>query len=481
MACNGCSKAASRTVWAAGRNRQPAPHPVKNRVNFRVDCTGKGKRMASKHKGVWFQTRVRNGVEQTVICWREGGKKKEKWASAIPECHNPETGNVTRELVEKWAKKQAKKLQASEGREAGVPVALADAVKEYLAQDSLRPATKSAYTYALEHFKTWATHKGLVTCDKLTPGHLAQFRVHVTTLKKRVPQKGEGRGRGAREEGAEKLSPVSRNLILRGVATFVNHIRRLDYIPAIDRDSISDRLKRFDEEESEIEVLDKEAIAALLAAAARHDAETWDKTREEHAGEREAGTTLRYEPIRPFILACLLMGGRFQEVAGLRWDEVNLKAGEINLDPKRVKTKKSRKIRLSFSPLLWDMLRSMKLQAGDSKLVFNMTRDRAESARKRLTRKPSKRKSQRAVTDFGAPPFRWHSLRRTCATFLVNTPGVSLVKAARHLGHSVQMAESRYWSDESPVDPRAKNIEQAMGIVPIPAESNPTALQKGAV
>lgn len=457
-------------------------------MDCRVDEL-QGSRMA-KHEGVWIMER-RGHV---MFRWREGNKRVEKWASAIPDCKNSDTGNVTMDLCEAWAVKQAKKLRESGKREAGAPVPICDAVAEYFMLDEeghpkvdkqgkldcgLRKATYDAYSYAINHFKAWAARKGLITCDKLTPGLLAQFRVHVTTLKKREPQKGKGRGRGAREEGAAKLSPTSRNLILRGVHTFLNYIRRLDYTPEIDKDAIGDRLHYFDEDESVIKFLQPGDIEVLLSAAARHDAETWRNTRQEHAGEREAGSTPRYDPIRPFLLACLLTGGRFQEVAGLRWDEIDLKAGTITLDPKRVKTKKGRVIRLKTSPLLWEMLRAMKLQAAGSESVFNMTRDRAESARKRLMRKPgkAKQKSQRAVTDFGAPAFTWHTLRRTAGTFLANMANANLKHVADYLGHAIAMAERLYWGAVE-VDSRAANLEQAMGIVPLEPPAHAAQLQK---
>ena len=49
----------------------------------------------------------------------------------------------------------------------------------------------------------------------------------------------------------------------------------------------------------------------------RHDAETLAETREEHAGVGDVGTTLRYEPVAPFVAFVLLTGCRFSEALSL--------------------------------------------------------------------------------------------------------------------------------------------------------------------
>lgn len=440
----------------------------------------------AKHPGVWFFERQRKNTAGEIVNvilgrWRDPNSGDRQ------EYNLTGNGYTTAEARTAWAKDKAKELVKLRQRGPVQNKTISEAIADYFkidaatgkAQVDLRQNTVNAYTYALDHLKAWAAREGITHCAQLTPGKLAQLHGHIKTLRKRDVQAGKGTGRGARKASERILSPASRNQILRGIHTFLNTIRRLDLTPEIDSDAIKDRLPYVRKEKAPVTFLRPNQIAALLAAAERHDSETHRLTREEHDGLREKGTTRRYEPIRPFILACLLMGGRFGEVAGLRWDEIDLDAGEIRLDPKRVKTKHGRVIRLKVAPMLWTMLREMKLKARDAEFVFGengMRRDLAESARHRLMRKPraNKVKSQRPITDFGAPAFSWHMLRRCCGTYLANMPGANLKHVADYLGHSISMAESLYWGAIE-IDPRATTLEQAMGIAPLPAPAVDTS------
>ena len=211
-------------------------------------------------------------------------------------------------------------------------------------------------------------------------------------------------------------------------------------------------------------------LKRLIAAALRHDAETFAETRDEHMGLRPRGTTPRYDPIAPFTAFLLVTGCRRGEALGLRWCDVDLDApdhegklvGEIRLKAAATKTKHARTIGMEVSPALRTMLKAMRLRsaAGEGGFVFGgkqgYTPDLIESARARL------------IEEYGAPKFDWQMLRSTCATYLTNAPGIfgaaTVFLSARQLGHSVAVAERHYLGVHRGIARDARTLEAAMQI-----------------
>ncbi|HKU39133.1 MAG TPA: tyrosine-type recombinase/integrase [Polyangiales bacterium] len=219
------------------------------------------------------------------------------------------------------------------------------------------------------------------------------------------------------------------------------------------------------------EFLTPAQLQKLMEAAMRHDAATFEETRDEHAGRRQRGTTPRYRPIAPFAAFLLLTGCRRGEALGLTWNDVNLDAvdaqgkivGEIRLKTENTKTHHARTIGLEVSPALRALLAAMKLRAGPATgplLVFGgaqpYTVDLVEAARSRLT------------NEFGAPKFDWQTLRSTCATYLTNAPGIfgaaTVFMSARQLGHSVMVAERHYLGVHRGIPQDARTLEHAMHV-----------------
>ncbi len=205
-------------------------------------------------------------------------------------------------------------------------------------------------------------------------------------------------------------------------------------------------------------------LQKLLDAALRHDAAMFEATREELAGLRPLGSTVRYQPIAPLVAAALLTGMRFGELVDLDWSQVELdaldgegrKVGEIHLTS-ATKTKRARTVGLEVSPALRKLLAALHVKRGGKGSVFGLTGDTAQAAARRLR------------SEFGAPEaFTWQSLRRTCGTFLTNAPGIfgaaSAYRSAKQLGHSVAVAEKHYVDVARGIPREARALEVAMQV-----------------
>ena len=373
-----------------------------------------------------------------------------------------------------WAIRKSRELgrvrmeEAIDPRRARMMVkSLSDAIKDYFAsaQNRLGESTIALYRAAATLFESWAERESIERTVLLTAVRLPGFRDYLLAQRKQGYTTGGGRGK--RVPTKHRLSPLTINWQLRAVKTVLNDFRSNGLVP-LSSDDIADALKPVAAPRNTPEFLRPDEIRQLLEAALRHDTATYAATREEHAGLRPIGTTLRYEPITPFVLTVLLTGMRRSEALALRWSAVDFKAldadgkvaGEIRLMAEDTKTKHARTIRLDVSPSVRVLLSALKLRAGRDVYVFGgsspMPKTTAEAARRCL------------IKSFGAPAqFSWQLLRSTCATFQCNAPGVfgdaAVFASAKRLGHSVTVAEKHY-AGLFVVSRDAKTLEAAMKI-----------------
>ena len=338
---------------------------------------------------------------------------------------------------------------------------LAKAVEDFLAvkRTECKPKTVTAYTADLNRFLAWAAGEGLAETGDLRPSDLDRFRNHVLAAKKTTAKRKADRGR--RRGTAKALSPRSRNRILDTMRIFLTAARRLDRLPWVDADAISDRLRGVREELGAPDFLRAPDVREVLKAALRHDVETFALTREEHDGLREPGTTLRYDPVAPVVLAQVLGGFRPGELRALEWTEVDVPGAVIRLSASKTKTKRDRTIGLAETPSLLALLKGMKLRSGGARYVFGgakpMTADAMKAARRRL------------ISKYGAPKaFTWLALRRSCGSCLTCAAAIygaaSAFLSAKRLGHSVTIAERHYVGAVLDIPARAKTLEAALGI-----------------
>lgn len=379
-------------------------------------------------------------------------------------CTLPRLDARTAETRRAWATKKSKalarrrmELEAGAVRMRGV--AITEVLERFFEdrEAELRPGTIGLYRVAQDVFLEWAAEARIRSADDLTKAQLMAFRAWLGKRRKRAPAK--GRARGEHTEGRKRLSPASLNRDLRHVRAILNHARRIEALPRLDRDAITDSLTGFRTDHEAPKFLRPKEVRHLLEAAIEHDAERYTATREEHAGRREPGSTYRYEPISPFVLTLLLSGMRLSEGLKLEWQSVDLEAGQIRLEAAETKTRKHRTIDLSVSPTLIDLFEMMQ-EWKPGRYVFGgdkpLSLDRAKAAARRL------------LNLYDAPDFTWHGLRRTCGTVLVCAPGIyggaSIFMAAKRLGHSVEISERNYAGHLTRLPARAITIEAAIGI-----------------
>lgn len=164
--------------------------------------------------------------------------------------------------------------------------------------------------------------------------------------------------------------------------------------------------------------------------AARASANAW---RDARAYERLPDLTGSYtDAVTPFVLALLLTGARFGEIASLTWQDVNLEARQITLPGPRTKSAQTR-----YVPINAELLELLKAWGPKPRGLVFPGKDGApivdlKSAWKSIV-KASKLDS----------PFRIHDLRHTFASRLVQR-GAPLQVVQRLLGHSSLRMTERY-------------------------------------
>lgn len=421
------------------------------------------------HEGVsLIRKPLPSGGVRWLVRYVDPDSLKTKYETVPPEYCTREEQRLV------WAEKKAEALtkRGDELDAGGVrkkEATFEDAVARYYTDvaTGLRPATLKVYQAATDNMLDWARRKGIKLTDDVRGEHLASLRTWL------VNKPGMRQARGGRVETGKGREVWSVNRDIRGIKACLEHLRRVGLLPFVSHDSIRDNMKTLRAPKPVPEYLKPSALQKLVAAARRHDEDVFLLTREEKAQGLAEGSTPKYGPILPYLALLLLSGMRADEGRLLKWDQVDLDAapaGTVTLQPQAVKTHHGRMVDLVVSPLLADLLASMKLRAGESVYVFGdagnepaLTRFIVEAARKRITRK----EQSKTGTGFGGPRFSWKQLRVTCATFLTNAPGIfgaaSAYRSARQLGHSVKVAETHYLGVVH-VAPEAKTLEAAMGI-----------------
>lgn len=417
------------------------------------------RRNRTAHSGVKLKRLSKTDI--WVARWRDPETGREVQQTLNRE----ELGLTTDEARRAWAVNKSndireRKVAITAGLAVTTRTPIKEAVEGYFegaSGEGLKDSTLTAYHEGTDPFAAWCAKNGVSITEDLTGPKLEAFRKSFVGRKALVPGTGENAGQGAKVMGDRRRSPLQVNKCLRALRTMLNQWRREAKLPNLDSDGIKDNLRFLKVTRDTPNYLRAPDIKALLKAAQRHDKATFSYVRR---GKSRQHNEHRYTPVFEFVTAALLTGCRFSELAGLKWSEVNLDAGEIILASGRTKTGHGRRIALDVTPALSALLESMKLQSGKRQFVFGDGGG--------LNREAADRERARLIESFGAPRFTWHDLRRTCGTFLACAPGVyagaGAFHAAKRLGHSVLVSERHYAGAVTDIPRDANTLEAAMRI-----------------
>jgi integrase len=321
-----------------------------------------------------------------------------------------------------WAQGKAKELQdvrraSAEGVTTPRRCGIQQSVAEYL-ETVEHDATRRNRMSVLRRFVEWAASLGVDSMADLTGPRVMGWRDYVGTRLKAT------------------LAASSRNRQLAEVGVFLRWARVRGMLPLCNVEHIAAATRKVPLPVEAIDFLRPPQLRALLEAVLEYDGESQQVRR-----------------IAPVVLALVTSGARFEEIAGLRWNEVQ--ADGIHLPATRTKTRRARVIGFAESPSLGRLCEVMRPKATGPFVFGDLPYTTWKYAQKRLAR-------------FGAPRFTPHMLRRSCGTILTNAPAIfgaaSAWASARRLGHSVVIAERAYAGVLRDLPADARTLEAAAGV-----------------
>jgi integrase len=246
--------------------------------------------------------------------------------------------------------------------------------------------------------KWWEDRLGHMLLADVTPAVISEAKTHL---------KRNGRGKAKRHAGKRgSISNATVNRYLQALSLVyrraANEWEWVEVNPAL-------KVKKLPEAAGRVRFLDDDERARLLVAAKQIDQDLYDA-----------------------VVVSLSTGARKMEVMGLRWPQVDMKAGLIRLLD--TKNKESRSVPLSGHALSLVQERE-KVRRLDSDLVFPG----------RAGDKPKSLKShwRRALEQAQIEDFRWHDLRHSAASYLAMN-GATLREIAEVLGHKTLSMVHRY-------------------------------------
>lgn len=187
------------------------------------------------------------------------------------------------------------------------------------------------------------------------------------------------------------------------------------------------KVKLFKVDNARVRFLSEEEIRELLAAC--------DQRRIKRDGTLEVK---KQGHLKPIILFALNTGCRREEILSLKWEQVDLKHGFINIP----RTKNGEQRKLPINDTLNEVLKGLVRRLDVPWVFYEVKKSKAgKETVKRIA--DTKRSFTTACKKAGIVDFHFHDLRHTFASHLVMN-GVDLTTVSRLMGHKSLAMTLRY-------------------------------------
>jgi integrase len=358
-----------------------------------------------------------------------------------PDALNADTRLAFAKELSRSLKRRQEDIQkgATPHRAAATP--LADAIQQYFdgAGKLVDKKTATEYRAGADAFLAWCDAENLTQVRQLTVAKLIGFPEWCAAMKRQSRK--HGGKRGEMQMTDQTISRWTANKHIGSMKTVLNHLRRKGVV-RLTSDEIADALRKLKAPQELKPFLRPQQIRRLLDACAEHDALTFKLDRKKNTD------TPRYPAIREFVEFMLFTGARLDEALKLLGSDVHAEQHEIHVRAEIAKWDLARIIDLSFSETLMRLAKKM----GQRERLFALTEGQAEAALRRI------------IKSHKAPKFSWHTLRRTCGTFMACTPQIGPWSATKQLGHRSMATTEKHYLGRIKIKPEVKTLEQAMQI-----------------
>ena len=255
----------------------------------------------------------------------------------------------------------------------------------------------------------WREYHGAKLLQDITPALVAQGRDALTNENLTVRRRGDD-GIVSRVPLEKKRSGVTANRFLAALSTACAHgVKELGWL---ERNPV-ERVSKTKENKGRVRFLDDAELPRFLAACRKHP------------------------DLYLAVVLSLTTGGRQSEIMGLRWGQIDLKAGRATLYAGTTKNEDARVLSLVGEAFTL-LLERAKVRSLTDDRIFPSTH-KAKKATFIALRTPFiAAMKEAAITDF-----HWHDLRHTCASYLMMN-GVSPLEISKVLGHRTMAMVSRY-------------------------------------
>lgn len=170
-----------------------------------------------------------------------------------------------------------------------------------------------------------------------------------------------------------------------------------------------------------------------------------------------AAKALGHNNLKIQIMLAVTMGLRKSEILGLQKDEIDLESREIDLAPARLKIRKARQIKVPIANDVYPLIGELVEQAkGPHIFPLRLQSPMGVNYNWHLPQN-SMAKSWKSVKDLAGVDCRFHDLRHTCITNMVQA-GIHLATISKMCGCSLAMANKVYDRVNEPVKEKLRNV-----------------------